>query len=338
MLGVLISGVWAALCFCLVTVFIVVYWTTALLIGVIKTLLSLLISVVCVAIDKIPTALELLWTFLATIVLFVKTVILPALITVFYFLKNVVVSLELWFNTGVGYTLRLVVTTLFLLIDFVINSISFIVVEVFQIFLFFYCSKSDHEICYTWSDMNVDIKPILVVATFLVLVCLLITAISAFWIARCEFKLKFLVAAVQSDERPANLVGDNTEQGSGTRNDHRVWQGSRGVGGVHIRRRRRQPNVSTQCYTSQPARHPSYPSPPPSHYPRSVATPRGVRAQHTHDKRLCIVCTDNECCVLLKPCGHYILCVECFRKLRERLCPVCRKDIVGADAIRIYFA
>ena len=51
------------------------------------------------------------------------------------------------------------------------------------------------------------------------------------------------------------------------------------------------------------------------------------------EKRLCVVCRDNNKSVLVLPCKHICLCVDCARKVVEhpnpvrRVCPLCRADI-----------
>ena len=48
--------------------------------------------------------------------------------------------------------------------------------------------------------------------------------------------------------------------------------------------------------------------------------------QELDQRRLCIVCQDNEREMMLKPCNHFCVCGECVRLLRGT-CPVCRVHI-----------
>ena len=43
--------------------------------------------------------------------------------------------------------------------------------------------------------------------------------------------------------------------------------------------------------------------------------------------RECIVCTERQPDVWLRPCGHIALCTDCFRALTTSVCPVCRTEI-----------
>ena len=51
------------------------------------------------------------------------------------------------------------------------------------------------------------------------------------------------------------------------------------------------------------------------------------------DKRVCVVCVDQLKTVLILPCRHMCLCVDCAREIAEsrfierRVCPLCREPI-----------
>ena len=49
------------------------------------------------------------------------------------------------------------------------------------------------------------------------------------------------------------------------------------------------------------------------------------------DKFLCVVCQDLKREVILRPCNHYCLCLECSKALRE--CPICKKRIRNTEKI-----
>ncbi|CAN7989862.1 unnamed protein product [Ixodes pacificus] len=58
--------------------------------------------------------------------------------------------------------------------------------------------------------------------------------------------------------------------------------------------------------------------------------------EQEREKQLCVVCQDEERCVILLPCGHFALCVACMETLLEMqpTCPVCRHFI--NRVVRVY--
>lgn len=52
--------------------------------------------------------------------------------------------------------------------------------------------------------------------------------------------------------------------------------------------------------------------------------------ENERDKRLCVVCVDQLKTVLVLPCKHMCLCVDCAREIAQsrhrerRICPLCR--------------
>jgi len=56
------------------------------------------------------------------------------------------------------------------------------------------------------------------------------------------------------------------------------------------------------------------------------------RHQEANDQRLCIVCHDNDRCVLLLPCRHLSLCQSCLLLVTH--CPMCRSEI--ADNVLVF--
>ncbi|GFU12626.1 RING-type domain-containing protein [Nephila pilipes] len=53
-------------------------------------------------------------------------------------------------------------------------------------------------------------------------------------------------------------------------------------------------------------------------------------------KRVCIICHDRERNVLLYPCRHMIMCVECTMAVQESFqnCPLCRNEIL--NTLQVY--
>ena len=49
------------------------------------------------------------------------------------------------------------------------------------------------------------------------------------------------------------------------------------------------------------------------------------RAEVAEDRLLCKICAENQCCVVLSPCSHCVLCEGCANRVQE--CPICRADI-----------
>ena len=42
----------------------------------------------------------------------------------------------------------------------------------------------------------------------------------------------------------------------------------------------------------------------------------------------CVICKqENKDGILLLPCSHYQLCIECFNYMNEKKCPICRSKI-----------
>lgn len=46
------------------------------------------------------------------------------------------------------------------------------------------------------------------------------------------------------------------------------------------------------------------------------------------DNLLCVACQENQKELVFKPCKHFALCTPCFKKLPQRMCPICRTKIV----------
>ena len=43
---------------------------------------------------------------------------------------------------------------------------------------------------------------------------------------------------------------------------------------------------------------------------------------------ICIICMVNNIDIILEPCNHICMCMECFKKLIKKCCPCCNKDII----------
>lgn len=45
------------------------------------------------------------------------------------------------------------------------------------------------------------------------------------------------------------------------------------------------------------------------------------------DYERCIICMENECNVVLKPCHHWYFCDQCIERAHPHMCPLCRATI-----------
>ena len=59
----------------------------------------------------------------------------------------------------------------------------------------------------------------------------------------------------------------------------------------------------------------------------------------SQEDTLCVVCITNPKCMLIRPCNHACLCIDCAKMLTTeavlRECPLCRGDITGLERIYI---
>ena len=55
-----------------------------------------------------------------------------------------------------------------------------------------------------------------------------------------------------------------------------------------------------------------------------------LELEREKDKRLCVICTDNNKSILLMPCKHFCLCKECLSHINSSECPLCREPIESA--------
>lgn len=68
----------------------------------------------------------------------------------------------------------------------------------------------------------------------------------------------------------------------------------------------------------------------------SLLTLEGNSEKSEAEGMQCAMCLEHKKNVLLKPCRHICLCVECARALHEKpQCPVCRGAITGAELVFI---
>lgn len=54
-------------------------------------------------------------------------------------------------------------------------------------------------------------------------------------------------------------------------------------------------------------------------------------AEESNDSTICVICTQNQRRILLKPCDHFIMCVACYVPLME--CPRCHIVTTSCDVI-----
>jgi E3 ubiquitin-protein ligase BOI-like protein len=50
---------------------------------------------------------------------------------------------------------------------------------------------------------------------------------------------------------------------------------------------------------------------------------------------ICKICNIKNINILLIPCSHLICCTDCYDKLQDVKCPVCKNDIVNTMKIYI---
>jgi len=51
--------------------------------------------------------------------------------------------------------------------------------------------------------------------------------------------------------------------------------------------------------------------------------------ENEREDKLCVVCQDNEKCIMILPCRHLCICETCQEPLRQirNTCPICRKGV-----------
>jgi hypothetical protein len=64
------------------------------------------------------------------------------------------------------------------------------------------------------------------------------------------------------------------------------------------------------------------------HINNKLPLPFGARSIETNvEEEQCILCFKNKSSLQLRPCGHKIICPECYTKLEKPECPMCRAEI-----------
>jgi hypothetical protein len=66
------------------------------------------------------------------------------------------------------------------------------------------------------------------------------------------------------------------------------------------------------------------------HQNRSVKLPLipGTQSIQTdNEEEQCIMCFRNKSTLRLHPCGHKVMCPECYTKMEKGECPICRSSI-----------
>lgn len=64
---------------------------------------------------------------------------------------------------------------------------------------------------------------------------------------------------------------------------------------------------------------------------RSVKLPLapGTQSIQTdNEEEQCIMCFKNKSTICLYPCGHNVMCPDCYNKIEKGECPICRSDII----------
>ena len=50
--------------------------------------------------------------------------------------------------------------------------------------------------------------------------------------------------------------------------------------------------------------------------------------QTDNEEEQCIMCFRNKSTLRLHPCGHKVMCPDCYNRMEKGECPICRNDIV----------
>jgi len=53
----------------------------------------------------------------------------------------------------------------------------------------------------------------------------------------------------------------------------------------------------------------------------------------SEDEQECVICMDNKVECIIEPCGHKVLCNECYGTLKKSTCPVCNSPITGSTKL-----
>lgn len=62
-------------------------------------------------------------------------------------------------------------------------------------------------------------------------------------------------------------------------------------------------------------------------YNKSLLPPNLIIEQTNIEDEQCILCCDNKKNIILNPCKHHIICSNCFNKMNNNYCPICKLEI-----------
>ena len=67
--------------------------------------------------------------------------------------------------------------------------------------------------------------------------------------------------------------------------------------------------------------------PAPAPAPAPVQDTQSIQTDNEEEQ--CIMCFRNKSTLRLHPCGHKVMCPECYNKMEKGECPICRSDIIS---------
>ena len=63
---------------------------------------------------------------------------------------------------------------------------------------------------------------------------------------------------------------------------------------------------------------------------RKLPLAPGIQSIQTdNEEEQCIMCFRNKSTLRLQPCGHKVMCPDCYNKMEKGECPICRSDIIS---------
>ena len=65
-----------------------------------------------------------------------------------------------------------------------------------------------------------------------------------------------------------------------------------------------------------------------NHSVKLTLAPGAQSIQTDNEDEQCIMCFRNKSTLRLHPCGHKVMCPECYIKMEKGECPICRSDII----------
>lgn len=60
---------------------------------------------------------------------------------------------------------------------------------------------------------------------------------------------------------------------------------------------------------------------------KDIEREKNINKECDDDDNTCCVCYERERTIILLPCSHMCLCSTCSMKLKDKICPLCRKEI-----------